>query len=96
MRPAILSDRGTHCCTAATQERRPWWSNLRFRRIRAVVHDDARIEDVVAKVLAEAKRAGLSAAIAEPVWRVLIARSIAHEFEMFDAKNSVAQILGPR
>ena len=57
---------------------------------RAVVHDDARIEDVVAKVLAEAKRAGLSAAIAEPVWRTLIARSIAREFEMFDAKNSAA------
>jgi isochorismate pyruvate lyase len=57
---------------------------------RGVVHDDARIEDVVAKVLAEAKRAGLSAAIAEPVWRTLIARSIAHEFEMFDAKNSAA------
>jgi isochorismate pyruvate lyase len=57
---------------------------------RGVVHDDARIEDVVAKVLAEAKRAGLSAAIAEPVWRTMIARCIAHEFEMFDAKNSVA------
>ncbi|HUB84097.1 MAG TPA: chorismate mutase [Rhizomicrobium sp.] len=57
---------------------------------RAVVHDDARIEDVVTKVLAEAKRAGLSAAIAEPVWRTLIARSIAHEFVMFDAKNPAA------
>ncbi len=57
---------------------------------RTVVHDDARIEDVVAKVLAEAKRAGFSAAIAEPVWRTLIARCIAHEFEKFDAKNSTA------
>ena len=57
---------------------------------RAVVHDDARIEDVVAKVLAEAGRAGLSAAIAEPVWRTMIARCIAHEFEMFDSKNAVA------
>jgi isochorismate pyruvate lyase len=54
---------------------------------RAVVHDDARIEDVVAKVVAEARRAGLSPAIAEPVWRTLIARCIAHEFEEFDAKN---------
>ncbi|HEY5337514.1 MAG TPA: chorismate mutase [Rhizomicrobium sp.] len=57
---------------------------------RNVVHDDARIEDVVAKVLAEAKHAGLSAAIAEPVWRLLIARCIAHEFEKFDAKSSAA------
>jgi isochorismate pyruvate lyase len=50
------------------------------------VHDDARIEDVVAKVIAEAKRQGLSPAIAEPVWRELIARSIALELEVFDKK----------
>jgi len=61
-----------------------------LKQDRNVVHDDARIEDVVSKVLAEAKRAGLSAAIAEPVWRTLIARSIAHEFEKFDAKPSAA------
>jgi isochorismate pyruvate lyase len=61
-----------------------------LKQDRNVVHDDARIEDVVSKVLAEAKRAGLSAAIAEPVWRTLIARCIAHEFEKFDAKTSVA------
>jgi isochorismate pyruvate lyase len=48
------------------------------------VHDDARIEDVVAKVLAAAGPAGLSPAIAEPVWRTLIDRCIAHEFETFD------------
>jgi isochorismate pyruvate lyase len=57
---------------------------------RAVVHDDARIEDVVTKVLAEARQAGLSTAIAEPVWRTLVTRCIAHEFETFDAKNAVA------
>jgi len=51
---------------------------------RDVVHDDARIADVISKVLAEAAKAGLRAEIAEPVWRVLIARSIAHEFETFD------------
>ena len=54
---------------------------------REAVRDEARIEDVVAKVLAEAKAKGLSAAIAEPVWRVLIERSIAHEFEAFDKKR---------
>ena len=56
----------------------------RIKPDRSVVHDDARIEDVVQKVLAAAARAGLSAAIAEPVWRTLIDRCIAHEFETFD------------
>jgi isochorismate pyruvate lyase len=50
------------------------------------VHDAARIEEVVARVVAEAKRIGLSEAIAEPVWRTLIERSIAHELEAFDGK----------
>jgi isochorismate pyruvate lyase len=56
----------------------------RIKPDRSVVHDDARIEDVVAKVLAAAGPAGLSPAIAEPVWRTLIDRCIAHEFETFD------------
>lgn len=55
---------------------------------RGLVHDDARIEDVVAKVLVSARKAGLSAAIAEPVWRVLIERCIAHEFETFDKERA--------
>lgn len=53
---------------------------------RATVRDEARIEDVVQKVLAEARKAGLSPAIAEAVWRVLIERSIQHEFKKFDSK----------
>jgi len=57
-----------------------------LKTTRDTVHDDARIEDVVAKVIAEAKRQGLSPAIAEPVWRELIARSIALELEVFDKK----------
>jgi isochorismate pyruvate lyase len=51
---------------------------------RSLVRDEARIEDVVAKVLVSARKAGLSAEIAEPVWRVLIERCIAHEFAAFD------------
>jgi len=42
-----------------------------------------RIEDVVAKVLAEAGKQGLSKRIAEPVWRELIDRCIAHEHEIW-------------
>ena len=51
------------------------------------MRDPARIEDVVRKVVAAAKQAGLNPAIAEPVWRMLIEASIAHEFEAFDKKG---------
>ncbi len=54
---------------------------------RYAVRDDARIEDVIAKVLVSAKAAGLSPDIAEPVWRMLVERSIAHEFDCFDARK---------
>src|SRR3954465_12426042 len=50
------------------------------------VRDPARIEDVGAKVIAEGRKAGLSADIAEPVWRSLIEASIAHEFDAFDKR----------
>lgn len=56
----------------------------RIKPNRDAVYDSPRIEDVVAKVLAEAKDKGLSADIAEPVWRKLIERCIAHEFGVFD------------
>ena len=62
----------------------------RIKPTRDAVYDEARIEDVVAKVLVEAKRAGLSADIAEPVWRMLIERCIAHEFERWDAERGAA------
>ena len=57
-----------------------------LKQDRAAVRDPARVEDVVAKVLAQARKAGLSEAIAEPVWRTLIEQSIRHEFEKFDTK----------
>jgi isochorismate pyruvate lyase len=57
-----------------------------LKKDRNTVRDEARIEDVVQKVLTAAKAAGLSPAIAEAVWRVLIERSISHEFQKFDAK----------
>ncbi|SHO66111.1 isochorismate pyruvate lyase [Pseudoxanthobacter soli DSM 19599] len=59
----------------------------RIKANRDEVHDDARIEDVVAKVLATAAERGLSADIAEPVWRLLIAKSIEHEFNAFDRRK---------
>ncbi len=54
---------------------------------RNTVHDRARIEDVVVKVKALAPENGVPPALAEAVWRELIARSIAFEFEEFDAKG---------
>jgi isochorismate pyruvate lyase len=56
----------------------------RIKPHRGVVRDEARIEDVVAKVRAAAEGAGLSTAIAEPVWRTLIDRCIAYEFSVWD------------
>ncbi len=56
-----------------------------IKKNRADIRDEARISDVIAKVLGEAKRRGLSKDIAEPVWRTLIERCIAHELKTFDA-----------
>ena len=44
-----------------------------------------RVEEVVTRVKAAAREAGLSEAIAEPVWRTLIERCIAYEFDVWDA-----------
>ena len=56
----------------------------RIKPHRGVVRDVARIEDVVAKVKAQASQTGLSHAIAEPVWRTLVDRCIAYEFSVWD------------
>ena len=62
-----------------------------IKQARSAVHDQARIDDVVAKVLVSAKEKGLSPAIAEPVWRVLVDRCIAHEFAAFDRQAQSAK-----
>jgi isochorismate pyruvate lyase len=61
-----------------------------IKQDRNIVRDEARIEDVVAKVLVAARKAGLDPKIAEPVWRTLIERCIAHEFDRFDELKSVS------
>ena len=53
---------------------------------RDTVRDEARIEEVVQLVLAEADKAGLARDIAEPVWRQLIESSIAYEYGVFDER----------
>jgi isochorismate pyruvate lyase len=60
----------------------------RIKPSRDVVRDEARIRQVLANVRGEAERKGLSWAIAEPVWRELMERCIAHEFEVWDATRA--------
>ena len=60
----------------------------RIKADRAAVRDPARIEEVVSKVKAAAREAGLSEEIAEPVWRTLIERCIAHELARWDEIRS--------
>lgn len=60
----------------------------RIKSDRGVVRDNARVEEVVARVRAAAREAGLSEAIAEPVWRTLIDRCIAYEFGVWDRLRS--------
>ena len=56
----------------------------RIKSDRASVRDNARVEDVIAKVKKAAREAGLAESIAEPVWRTLVERCIAYEFEVWD------------
>ena len=56
----------------------------RIKPTRAVVRDEARIQQVLDNVRAKCARTGLSWAIAEPVWRTMMERCIAHEFEVYD------------
>ncbi|MBL8531167.1 MAG: chorismate mutase [Hyphomonadaceae bacterium] len=60
----------------------------RIKASRDVVRDEARILQVLANVKAEAERQDLSWAIAEPVWRELMERCIAHEFGVWDATRT--------
>lgn len=76
--------------TLLTERQRYMDAAARIKGERAAVRDEARIEDVVAKVKAEARARGLSEAIAEPVWRLLIERCIAYEFEVWDATRAQA------
>jgi isochorismate pyruvate lyase len=73
---AVLAERQRYMDAAA-----------RIKPDRGAVRDAARIEEVVAKVKAQAREAGLSEAIAEPVWRTLIEQCIAYEFESFDRQR---------
>src|SRR5690242_4419001 len=80
---AVLAERQRYMDAAA-----------RIKTDRNVVRDAERIEDVVAKVKAEARKAGLSEAIAEPVWRTLIEACIAYELDAWDRLRAAAPPVG--
>jgi isochorismate pyruvate lyase len=65
----------------------------RIKGSRGAVRDEDRINDVLDKVRATASAEGLSHAIAEPVWRVLMERCIAYEFASFDTRRAAVQDL---
>ena len=53
---------------------------------RDAVRDEWRKADVLAKVEASAARAGFPPALARALWEQLVEASIAHEFDVFDAR----------
>jgi isochorismate pyruvate lyase len=62
----------------------------RIKAERSLVRDEARIEEVIAKVTSAAKEVGLSRAIAEPVWRLLVEKSIEHELRVWSELHTDA------
>lgn len=58
----------------------------RIKPKREHVRDEARIQQVLDNVRAEAEGAGLDWKIAEAVWRNMMEACIAYEFEKFDAR----------
>jgi isochorismate pyruvate lyase len=63
---------------------------------RNTVRDEARINDVLAKVKASCEREGFPFTIAEPVWRRLMDGCIAHEFDVFDEAKAPARATAAR
>jgi len=58
----------------------------KLRTKREDMDDRERTKEMLGKVMAEGRRTGLSAQIAEPVWRSLIEASIRHETQIFDQR----------
>ncbi len=67
----------------------------RIKPRRDQVRDEARVEDVIAKVRAVAEAAGMSPDFIEPLYRDLVERSIAHELDLFDRRDSVEEARYP-
>jgi isochorismate pyruvate lyase len=59
----------------------------RIKPHRTMVRDEARIEDVIAKIRAAATADGVDPDFIEPLYRDLVERSIAHELALFDQRH---------
>ncbi|MGE0044491.1 MAG: chorismate mutase [Hyphomonadaceae bacterium] len=66
----------------------------RIKPERALVRDEARIAQVLSNVKRHAEKAGLSWDIAEPVWRTMIERCIAHELVEYDRLQAQSSAKG--
>lgn len=70
--------------TLMAERQRYMSAAARIKKGREDVRDEKRVEQVIARVRAAARKAGLSEDIAEPVWCILIERCIAYELEVWD------------
>lgn len=59
----------------------------RIKNRRDLVRDDARVDDVLAKVRRSATDHGIDPELIAGVFRELVERSIAHEFVLFDRQH---------
>jgi len=66
----------------------------RIKPDREAVRDEARIQQVLDNVQAQAWEQGLAWPIAEPVWRLLIERCIAYELEQFERLRPAPETQG--
>lgn len=66
----------------------------RIKPNRDTVRDDWRVEDVIAKVLENAKAAGVPDDMADAVWRELIEQSIQYEFKVYDQTRAPKKSTG--
>jgi isochorismate pyruvate lyase len=70
--------------TLLAERQRYMEAAARIKPNREAVFDQARIDDVVAKVLVASQTAGLSSRLAKAVWLNLIEQCIAHEHDTWD------------
>lgn len=61
----------------------------RIKESRDIVRDEARVEDVVAKVRALARNHGANPDLIEAIYRDMMERFIAHEFTLWDANRGL-------
>lgn len=59
----------------------------RTKSSREAIRDETRIAQVITQICDEAATQNLSRDIAEPLWRLLIELSIAHEYNIFDQRD---------